>query len=631
MKLYFNGDLADLGEGLSLLCKKLGVTLEEGGITFTAKKADKPTLRVNCDGAKGEIVYGARCEFFRAFGLAAQQLRDGNDHFDIVESPAFGMNGPMFDMSQGNAAFNVKTLKGILENLALMGLSTLMLYTEDNYEITGHPYFGYMRPTYTQAQLRELDDYAFTLGIEMIPCIQMLAHMPDGLRWGCFDKIRDYDACLLVGKDETYDFLRDMIASVASCFRTKKVHIGMDEAWNLGRGKYIDEFGYAEPLEIMKKHLARVSEIVREAGLEPMMWDDMFFRAGGAKGYYNLDFVVPEEIVRMVPEGMRCIYWDYYRTNVEEYGKLIPQHLALDKRAIFAGGCWAWRGFALSWTKTLNSTVAALTACRKFGIKDVFMTTWGDNGTECLINVNLIGCQLFAELGYADHYDHDKFARRFKFCTGGELADFEKLELLDITEWTKKMKPADPSAYNTSKTMMWQDILTGLLDKNYEEADQHDAHYAALAPQLREAIGRNGQFDGLFENSYHVANVLSMKCQMGLRLTAAYRAGDRDTLDRIANVELPELSTRVRDLRLCHMDNWMKLYKPLGWDVIDMRYGSLLARIDSAMREVNAYLDGKIDAIEELEVERLYFDKPGPRGLNMYGVYVSPNRIDPRA
>ncbi len=630
MKLYFNGDLEQLATGLTILADEVNVTLDKDGIPFTVTHVGTPTLRVSFDGKAGEIVYGARCEFFRAFGIVVEQLREGNAPFDITESPAFGMNGPMFDMSQGNAAFNVSTLKQVLRSLSLMGLSTLMLYTEDNYEVTGHPYFGYMRPTYTQAQLRELDAYAYDLGIEMIPCIQTLAHMPDGLRWGCYDKIRDYDACLLVGKEETYDFIRALLTSVASCFRTKKVHIGMDEAWNLGRGQYIDAFGYEKPLDIMKKHLARVSDMVREMGLEPMMWDDMFFRAAGDGTYYATDFVMPEEATRMVPEGMRCIYWDYYHFTEEEYAALIPQHLALDKSAIFAGGCWAWRGYGLTWSKTLKTTVAALSSCRKFGIKDVFMTTWGDNGTESLASVNLVGCQLFAELGYADHYDEDKFARRFKFCTGGNLADFEKLELLDLTPFTQKMKPEDPSAYNTSKTMMWQDILTGLLDKNYEEAN-HTPHYKELTPKLKAAIGQNGNLDGIFTLSYHVSNVLELKADMGIRLTAAYRAGDRDTLARIASEELPELSARVKALRLCHMDNWMALYKPFGWDVIDMRYGSLLARIDSAIRELNAYLDGKIDTIEELDAERLYFDKPGPRGLNMYGLYVSPNRIDPRA
>ncbi len=630
MKLHFKGDLENLTAGLSLLAADLDVELTEGGYTFTAIKANSPTLRVDfCEG-KGEIVYFERCQFFRAFGLAVQKLREGNTQFSIQESPTFTMNGPMFDMSQGNAAFNLKTMRGILRNLALMGLNTVMLYTEDNYEVPGYPYFGYMRPTYTQKDLRELDEYADTLGIEMIPCIQTLAHMPDGLRWECFQGIRDYDACLLVGKEKTYEFIRALLVAASTPFRTKRIHIGMDEAWNLGRGRYIDEFGYESPLEIMKKHLVRVMEIVNELGLEPMMWDDMFFRAASGGKYYNINGTVSPEVAAMVPENMRCVYWDYYHRSEAEYDSLIPQHLVLDKNAIFAGGCWSWRGYGLTWSKTLATTIPALRSCRKLGIKEVFMTTWGDNGTECLANVNLIGCQLFAELGYHEEYDRESFARRFKFCTGGNLADFEKLEYLDLNDWVKEQKPEDPSAYNTSKTMMWQDILTGLLDKNYEGANL-DAHYAALAPQLEEAIGRNGQFDGLFRVSYLAAHVLSMKAEMGQRLTAVYRAGDKQALARMANEELPELAERFRALRLAHMESWLSLYKPFGWDVMDMRYGAMLARIDSATRELKAYLNGEIDRIEELEVERLLYGKPGPRGLNMYGQFVSPSRIDPRA
>ena len=540
------------------------------------------------------------------------------------------MNGPMFDMSQGNAAFNIKTMKAVLRKLALMGLNMAMLYCEDNYEVPNRPYFGYMRPTYTQAEMRELDDYAYSLGIEMIPCIQALAHMPDGLRWSCFDNIRDYDACLLVGKDETYEFVRDLLVAASAPFRTKRIHIGMDEAWSLGRGKYIDTFGYRPAHEIMKEHLGRVMELIRELGLEPMMWDDMFFRATGDGEYYDLGLKVTDAMTSMVPEGMRCVYWDYYHMEQSEYETLLSQHLALDKDLVFAGGCWSWRGYGLTWTKTLITTASALTACRKMGVRDVFMTTWGDNGTESIAIVNLIGCQLFAELGYADTYDEEKFARRFRFCTGGDLKDFENIEYLDRTPFVLREKPDNPYPYNSSKIMMWQDILTGLLDKNYEGCD-HDAHYKALTEKLSEAAGRNGMFDSMFEFLTLTSNTLAMKSEMGLRITASYKAGDKDALRRFAEEELPELSFRVSELRLSHMENWMKFYKPFGWDVMDMRYGSLLARIDSAIRQLTAYLEGKLDKIEELEAERLLYDKAGPRGINRYGLYVSPSRIAPMA
>ena len=536
-----------------------------------------------------------------------------------------------------------RTYKGIIRyssfvDLKRIALSTLLgallslvvWYTEDNYEVPNRPYFGYMRPTYTQKDLKELDDYAYTLGIEMIPCIQTLAHMPDGLRWACFKDIRDYDACLLVVKEETYEFVRDLLVAASTPFRTKRIHIGMDEAWNLGRGKYIDEFGLEPPLSIMKKHLSRVMEIVRELGLQPMMWDDMFFRAAGDGSYYNTKVEITEEIQNMRPADMQCVYWDYYQMKKEEYETLFKQHLALDKNLVFAGGVWSWRGFGLGWTKTLKTTIPALTAAREQGVKEIFMTTWGDNGTESLASVTLIGAQLFAELAYTGVYDRDAFARRFRFCTGGNLADFENLELLDMNDWVKAQKPEDPSAYNTSKTMMWQDILTGLLDKNYEEANL-TPHYEKLAESLKAAIGRNGAYDSMFEYAYLVANTLALKAEMGIRLTAAYRANDRETLTRICETELPDLFERVKAQRLCHMDNWMKLYKPFGWDIMDMRYGSLLARIDSAIRQLRAYLDGKISVIEELAAERLIMEKAGPRGFNQYGIYVSPSRIDPRA
>ncbi len=645
MNFQFSGDVKGFEAGIALLCEEMGVTLGEGGYTVNAKRMDVPTLCVKCEGKNAEILYAEQCQFNRAFGLLVQQLREGKSEIAIEEKPSFTMNGPMFDMSQGNAAFNVKTMKKNLVQLALMGLNMAMLYCEDNFEVQNHPYFGYMRPTYTEADMKELDDYAFSLGIEMIPCVQALAHMPDALHWDVFQDIRDYEACLLVGKKETYDFLRDLLISASRPFRTKRIHIGMDEAWNLGRGQYIDVYGYRPAAEIMKEHLARVMELVRELGLEPMMWDDMFFRALNDGKYYTLandtlegkdgraakDEEFFKKASSMVPEGMRCVYWDYYHLKQEEYEELIRQHKYLGDGLIFAGGLWSWRGFAMSWDKSLRTTTAALAACKKLGVKEVFMTTWGDNGTEALATVTLIGCQLFAELAYRDGYDRDEFARRFAFCTGGCLEDFEQLQYLDQNDLTVAAKPKDPSTRNCSKHLMWQDILTGLMDKNYDGFD-FESHYKALTPKLELAATRNGRFNGIFRFSALVSRVLERKAQMGLRVTAAYRAGDKEALRRYAEVELPALAEDVRATRLEHMENWFEIYKPFGWDVMDMRWGALLARIDSAIRQLKGYLEGKCERIEELEVERLDFNgKPGPSGVNRYGMFVSPSHIDPRA
>ena len=94
------------------------------------------------------------------------------------------------------------------------------LYTEDTYEVAGRPYFGYLRGRFSQAELRELDQYADALGIEMIPCIQTLGHMARALRWPCMEDVRDTDDVLLLDEEKTYALIEAMIVSASRPFAT---------------------------------------------------------------------------------------------------------------------------------------------------------------------------------------------------------------------------------------------------------------------------------------------------------------------------------------------------------------------------------------------------------------------------
>ena len=75
--------------------------------------------------------------------------------------------GLMIDMSR-NAVMSVAQVKEYLGYLKKMGYNCAMLYTEDTYEVQDEPYFGYMRGGYSAEDLRELDSYAASLGIEFL-------------------------------------------------------------------------------------------------------------------------------------------------------------------------------------------------------------------------------------------------------------------------------------------------------------------------------------------------------------------------------------------------------------------------------------------------------------------------------
>ena len=242
--LNFIGEIQELREGLIEISHDLDFIMSESGINVNVIQKDDSDLIVEFKENEGSVIYNKKIHFFRAISLFMQHLRNGEKEFHLCENPLFDLNGPMFDVSQGNAVIKVAEVKNVLRQMAQMGLSTLMLYCEDSFDVKNQPYFGYMRSRYTEADMKECDDYADLFGIEMIPCIQTLAHFWDVLKWHVFDDIYENECCLLVGEEKTYQFLYDLISSASKPFRSIRIHIGMVEAYGLGRGKFFEKNGF---------------------------------------------------------------------------------------------------------------------------------------------------------------------------------------------------------------------------------------------------------------------------------------------------------------------------------------------------------------------------------------------------
>lgn len=84
--------------------------------------------------------------------------------------------GVLINCSQTGGIKTVDEIKRFTKYLKAMGYTYIMLYTEDTYEIEGEPFFGYLRGRYSQKELKEIVSYCNSIGIEVIPCIQTLAH-----------------------------------------------------------------------------------------------------------------------------------------------------------------------------------------------------------------------------------------------------------------------------------------------------------------------------------------------------------------------------------------------------------------------------------------------------------------------
>ena len=170
--------------------------------------------------------------------------------------------GVMLDFSR-NGVMTLETLKSFLTILSKMGYNTVFLYMEDTYEVEGEKYFGYMRSRYSIEEMKQIDDFCYELGMEAIPCIQTLAHLKTYFKWGQVPV--DCNDIMLVGEERTYELISNMFKTLSKCFRSKRIHIGMDEANMLGRGKYRELHGNVDGNVVIKEHLERICNIERKS------------------------------------------------------------------------------------------------------------------------------------------------------------------------------------------------------------------------------------------------------------------------------------------------------------------------------------------------------------------------------
>lgn len=210
--------------------------------------------------------------------------------------------------------------------------------------------------------------------------------------------------------------------------------------------------------------------------------------------------------------------------------------------------------------------------------------------------------------------DEAALADRFRLCTGQRLADYWQLTYLDETPGVTKN---NMHSSNASKFLLWQDTLIGLFDKDLEGELETalPAHYAKLAERLAaaeaQAAGTHKRVFGFYAK---LAETLAMKGTLGLQVTAAYRTREHDKLRSLAERVIPRVRAQVDLTRKAHRALWMATSKPFGWEVLDIRYGGVMARLQSAEDRLLDYVEGRVDRLEELEAGRLPFNANDPVG-----------------
>ncbi len=597
---------------------------KDKGITVTAVADGKNGVSLK-DG-KAVIHYAQKHVFFRELGVLCEHARK-SDAFEIFESTHFEQLSVMIDTSRCGVP-SVEKINEMTALLAVMGYGMVMLYTEDTVTLEDRPYFGYMRGRYTCDDLRAVDDYAYEFGIEVIPCLECYGHMNRYLIWSEAKPIKDTRTVLLAREEATFEFVEQLIRTVSGCFRSKRVHIGMDEAWDMGRGKFLDKHGYVPPAQIFEEYMERLIAITDKLGLRPMMWSDMYYRASGTPYGGDPDnYMLPDEIVAKIPASVELVYWHYGEQPWSDE-RMIKSHKATGHHVIYAGGLWGWIGHFPEHHYAMRNCRFALDACRKHGVTEAMITIWTNDNAECDLFANLFGLSFFAECCYNDNLTADVQKARFEACTGADFdAFYEMANYHNNFDDESRFDGNGGKDYRfryMGKPLFWQDVLEGLYDKALWDYYPMNGHYAACTARMKTYMERNkgSRWDYLYEFAYLVFDYLTAKTAIADRLVPAYLADDRATLAKIAATELPALIQKTEAVHAAHREMWFEGRNMIGWCNLDIRYAGVAARCKTAKLLLERYLDGKIDAISSLAQTRL---EKKPTGFSHYSDMATPN------
>lgn len=300
----------------------------------------------------------------------------------IVDFPLMKYRGWMDDISRGPIP-NMTFLKSMIATMAEYKMNFFNLYTEHVFKLDRYPDIA---PTdgLTAAEIKELETYAAQYHIELFGNQQCLAHAEKTLRIPFYQDIADTKVNYNPGNEDTYNFLKYQLETVAQAYQSPFFNINCDETEALGSGKahnHVQQTG--SPSQVYANHIQRVYDILKKQGKRVMMWGDI-----AAKD---------SNITAQLPKDMLMLVWSYapadsYVSMMEPFEK---QHLEF----MVAPGMSMWGTVFPSYDSYTKNIANLVRDGYQHGALGMMNTAWDDYG-ESLINSAWHGMIWAAEMSW---------------------------------------------------------------------------------------------------------------------------------------------------------------------------------------------------------------------------------------
>ena len=274
-------------------------------------------------------------DFIKQYIDALAMLKMNTFHWHLTEDQGWRIEIKKYPKLQEVAAYRDETLIGH--------------YSDQPHQFDGKRYGGF----YTQDDVKDIVAYAQARHVTVIPEIELPGHAQAAIsaypnlgctgeqvdvvtKWGVFEHI-------YCSKDETFEFLEDVLDEVVTLFPSEYIHIGGDEApktnWKTCNQcqHRIKEEGLKDEHELQNYFITRIEKYLNSKGKQIIGWDEILegglapnatvMSWRGTKG--AIEAAKQKHNVVMTPTS-HC-YFDYYQSTNPDEPTAIGGFLPLEK------------------------------------------------------------------------------------------------------------------------------------------------------------------------------------------------------------------------------------------------------------------------------------------------------------
>jgi len=478
---------------------------------------------------------------------------------NIVDWPCMKIRGIADDISRGQVP-TVESAKHFIRDLSRFKNNYYTLYMEDMFKCSKHPKIGKNRGAFTPEELVELDRYAKSRFVTLMPIFQTLGHFDNILTIPEYQSLGEFPGahCLSIANGNIYPLLRDFIGELSPCFSSKMIHIGGDEPFDLEHGNSKDLIDAVGMDEALLDHIRKIYNIAKESGNEKIIL------------YHDVIAKYPL-LLNQLPKDITFMYWDYSpKKNYAKIKKIIKSGFPVIVSPSML--CWSrhFPNYNVSAVNIINLIEYAKNLMNDSNlILGQLNSTWGDFSNHNLRENNIYGAILSGTASWTiSKVDYNSFIKDLGYCFFGlknliDINDFYNVffKLIDINKFYKNLIPiAFQNFYNFLYRHPFYDESLKPNCKNYKKILSITDEIESKFIDLKGKISNNSEYLPYLEYSIKIAQLFAEKDELKIKINSKlknYESGAIPTkIKEEISKNLKQFNHKIQDLLIEYERLW---------------------------------------------------------------------------